>query len=283
MSSSLILIVACAVVYCLGTYFVRRSLRAMKYHDQDREAVRHSEYTIRALVALVIVLHGILLQQNIFSESGIKISLGLAVSMAGWVSVALYFCISLFKRTFNLGIIVLPIGLFALLVGAGSADNAFPIDPIPHNRIPQGMGWHIALAIPAYGVLSVAFAQACLLIMQDRLLHKPNPGNRLPAFPAIQTMDANLFWLTLSGFVLMSANLVIGMAANLKNFGALLDFNHHIVFSILAWFCFACLLLGRKIAGWRGQAAAKWTIAAFGILVLAYFGTRFVNELLLSG
>lgn len=267
MSWSLIFVAVCVTIYCLGTLFLWREINA------DNNS---SRLLIPSLTAVAIALHGTLLYQSIYTPNALNISFGLAISMAGWISVTLYLCISCIKKTINLGIIVLPLGLIAVLIGA------MPMNQIPLNPIPRGMGWHIALAIPVYGILCVAFAQACLLLIQDRQLHKPNPGNTLPTLPAIQTMESNLFWLTVVGFLLMTANLIIGMISNLKNFGTLLNFNHHILLSILAWCCFACLLSGRKIAGWRGQTAAKWTIIAFAILVLAYFGTRFVNELLLS-
>ncbi len=230
---------------------------------------------MRGLIAVAIALHGYLLYQSLNIPNAPNISFAPAISMAGWISVTLYLGVSCIKKTINLGMIVLPIGLISVLIGA------LPMRPILLDQIPRGMGWHIALAIPVYGILCVAFAQACLLLIQDRLLHKPTSRNTLPTLPAIQTMEATLFWLTLLGFLLMTVNLVIGMISNLQNFGTLLKFNHHILLSILAWLCFACLLCGRKIAGWRGQTAAKWTIIAFTMLVLAYFGTRFVNELLL--
>ena len=34
--------------------------------------------------------------------------------------------------------------------------------------------------------------------------------------------------------------------------------------------------------GWRGRIAAKWTMIAFGVLILAYFGSRFVTSIILS-
>ncbi len=267
MSWSSIIIAVCSATYCLGTLFLWREING----NNNR-----SRLLIPSLTIVAVALHGILLSRSIYTANAPNISLWLAISMSGWISVTLYLCISFVRKTSNLGIVVLPIGLIAVLVGSVSMNLT------PLGRIPHGVGWHIVLAIPVYGVLCVAFAQACLLIIQDRLLHKPNQGRILPMLPAIQTMEANLFWLTLLGFLLMTLNLVVGMISNLNNIGTLLNFNHHILFSILAWLCFACLLCGRKIAGWRGQTAAKWTITAFGILILAYFGTRFVNELVLS-
>jgi ABC-type uncharacterized transport system permease subunit len=271
MSSSSFLVAACIAIYCVCTYLFWRDTKSSVTENRYT-------YTIPVLTVLVIILHGYLLYRSIYSENGPIISLGLAISMAGWVSVFLHLCISLLRKNIKLGIIVMPIGLIAVVLGAVSTSQTLAFD-----QIPEGMGWHIALAVPTYGVLCVAFAQACLLIVQDRMLHRPNQGAGLLSLPAIQTMEANLYWLTLAGFTLMTVNLVMGMASNYRNSGVLLSLNHHILLSILAWIGFASLLIGRKIAGWRGEIAAKWTIIAFGVLFLAYFGTRFVNDILLGG
>ena len=42
------------------------------------------------------------------------------------------------------------------------------------------------------------------------------------------------------------------------------------------------LLLGRRLWGWRGRLALRWTLAGFIALVLAYIGSRFVVEIVLG-
>ncbi len=269
MSSLSLLTAACVIIYVICSWLLWQGAKS----DQIRII---SPNIIQILIAMAIVIHGYLLYIRVFSESGASISFGLAISMAGWISVTLYLSISLFKKITNLGVIVLPIGLISVLVGTLAENPAHSIDPIQ-----QGMGLHIVLAIPAYGILCIAFAQACLLILQDRELRKPTPGKILLALPAIQTMESNLFWLTITGFIFLTLNLVVGMGSNVIKNGDFLIFNHHVLLSILAWICFGSLILGRKIAGWRGETAAKWTIFAFGILVLSYFGTRFVNDFII--
>jgi ABC-type uncharacterized transport system permease subunit len=56
---------------------------------------------------------------------------------------------------------------------------------------------------------------------------------------------------------------------------------HKTVLSLLAWLIFSGLLLGRWRYGWRGKTATKWTLSGFVLLVLAYFGSKFVLELVL--
>ena len=234
-------------------------------------------WLIPGLIIITAAIHGYLLQDTVFARDGPRLSLALAFSLAGWVSVVTLLLCSFAQRTLNLGLIVLPIGGCALLVSAISSGESYSF-----QQFPPGVGWHVALAISTSGIFFVAFAQACMLIIQDRQLHKPNPGNRFPALPAIQTMETNLFWMTLAGFGLMTLNLAIGMVTHFHDMGVLMEWNHHVLLSILAWLGFAGLLAGRKMAGWRGETAARWTIATFLVLVLVYFGTRFVNELILN-
>ena len=54
------------------------------------------------------------------------------------------------------------------------------------------------------------------------------------------------------------------------------------VLAIIAWAIFACLLFGRWRFGWRGRLAARYTIAGFVVLACAYFGSKFVLEILLG-
>jgi len=42
------------------------------------------------------------------------------------------------------------------------------------------------------------------------------------------------------------------------------------------------LLLGRWRLGWRGRSAIHWTLGGFALLLLAYFGTKFVLEVILN-
>jgi ABC-type uncharacterized transport system permease subunit len=56
---------------------------------------------------------------------------------------------------------------------------------------------------------------------------------------------------------------------------------HKTVLSILAWIIFTGLLIGRSRYGWRGQTAIRWTLIGFALLLLAYFGSKLVLELIL--
>ncbi|MGR3914512.1 MAG: cytochrome c biogenesis protein CcsA [Gammaproteobacteria bacterium] len=232
---------------------------------------------LRVLTAAAVCLHGLELYRAAYAGGAVNLALGNAVSLVAWMTVALFLAASLAKEILNLGLVVLPSGLAGFITGWLLPGERFLLESFP-----AGIGRHLLIALPAYGVLSIAFAQALILWLQERQLRKPNPGGFFPQLPALETMESNLFYLTLLGFVLLSADLVTGMLNTRQNHGRLLLFNHHIIFALGAWAGFGGLLLGRKIFGWRGRTTAGWTMTAFAVLALAYFGTRFVSGVILQ-
>ena len=84
------------------------------------------------------------------------------------------------------------------------------------------------------------------------------------------------------GFVLLTFTLVSGVFFSEELFDKPLRFTHHTVLSIIAWAIFGVLLGGRRLYGWRGRTAVRWTLAGFTLLVLGYFGSKFVLEILLG-
>ena len=57
---------------------------------------------------------------------------------------------------------------------------------------------------------------------------------------------------------------------------------HKAILSIIAWGVFGILLLGRWQFGWRGRKAVRWVITGYMVLLLAYFGSRLILELVLG-
>ena len=57
---------------------------------------------------------------------------------------------------------------------------------------------------------------------------------------------------------------------------------HKTALTIVAWILFSILLWGRYKLGWRSQTAVRFTLAGFALLMLAYFGSKLVLELVLQ-
>ncbi len=279
----LILTVLTIVLYvaCTGLFWIRINQGASENSDTSFSHRLHSIFENKYLLLSMVVLagsgHCILLYLSATQSGDINLALGKFFSLVSLMSLTVYLFGAFSREIINLGIFVLPIGLAGLLTGL-----YLPGEPLIVQDRPLVLWLHLAIALLAFGILCVAAAQALLLYVQENQLRSHHPDALFPALPAIQTMETNLFQLTLLGVILLTINLVTGMISSWQVYGKSLEFNHHILLSFIAWLGFSALLAGHKIYGWRGRIAAKWTLVAFAVLILAYFGTRFVTSIILA-
>jgi len=128
--------------------------------------------------------------------------------------------------------------------------------------------------------MCAAAKQAVLLDVQDRHLRNRRPGGFIRALPPLEVMERLLFQMIATGFALLSAALLTGMLFLEDIFAQHLV--HKTVLSIASWVIFGILLWGRWKFGWRGRTAIRWTLSGFVFLILAYFGSKMVLELILQ-
>ena len=92
-------------------------------------------------------------------------------------------------------------------------------------------------------------------------------------------MESLLFQMIAVGYATLSLALLVGITFLEDIFAQHLV--HKTILSIIAWTVFAILLHGRWKYGWRGRIAIRWTLIGFLFLMLAYFGSKLVLELIL--
>jgi len=221
-----------------------------------------------------VLLHAIVAYREVLTPAGLDLGFYHALSSVSWLMVALLLLASLKRPVENIGLLLLPLAVVALLLETLLPDVRF----IPASTRP-GLDIHIFLSLLAYSMLGLAALQAMVLWFQDRHLHTHRPGGLLRALPPLQHMESLLFQLLGVGFVLLSAGLITGFVY-LEDIFAQHQV-HKTVLSIVAWCLFATLLFGRWRFGWRGRKAIRWTLGGFAFLMLAYFGSKLVIELIL--
>jgi len=229
------------------------------------------------LGGIAIVLHAYVLYKQIFIPSGLGLNMGFynTASLVTWLIVVLLILVSVTKPIENLGIVIFPLASITLLL-----ENVLPSTHIILINTASELRFHIIISILAYSLFSIAAIQAILLAIQNRFLRKKHPGGFIRALPPLETMESLLFQMIGIGFILQSLSLITGMFYLEDMFAQHLV--HKTVLSIIAWLVFAILLWGRWKFGWRGRTAIRWTMAGFILLVLSYFGSKFVLEIFLN-
>jgi ABC-type uncharacterized transport system permease subunit len=218
-------------------------------------------------------LHAQVLYQHLATAGGLDLEFFNALSVVAILIAALLFLTALRNPSEYLGIIVLPTAALSLI----------PVQFVrPHQEVitePQ-LTAHVVSSLLAYSILTLSAFQAVLLAIQDRHLHNHHPGGLIRALPPLRAMERLLFQLIGLGFILLSVSLITGFLFLDNIFAQHLV--HKTVLSIAAWGVFGMLLWGRWRFGWRGRTAIHWTLAGFFVLMLAYFGTKLVLELVLQ-
>ena len=221
-----------------------------------------------------MLLHGWLVYQGLWVDNGLNVGFFSIFSLVGWLVALLLVLVTLRQRVESLGIIVFPFSALSALLQYFNFDQQHIV------QFSTGVQSHILISILAYSLLSIAAVQAILLYVQESHLHNKQPGGFIRALPPLDTMENLLFRIIALGFIVLSISLISGAFYLDDMFAQHLV--HKTILSVIAWFIFAILLWGRWQFGWRGRTAIRWTISGFIFLMLAYFGSKFVIELVLQ-
>lgn len=182
---------------------------------------------------------------------------------------------SLDKPVEKLGVAIFP--LTALLL---ALDMIFPDRSHPLANHNWQMSTHILTSIIAFSLLNIAALQAILLAIQEQQLRSHHPKRLMLALPPLQAMETLLFQMIGTGLFFLTVSLISGFIFIDDLFAQHLV--HKTVLAIIAWIIFSGLLLGRLRYGWRGNTAIRGTLIGFILLLLAYFGSKLVLELILK-
>jgi ABC-type uncharacterized transport system permease subunit len=233
-----------------------------------------SKHTLLGIAIVALLIHGYLLHVRLFVPASMDLSILTVFSVITWVITAMLVVFSWREPVENLLIGVLPFAIVAVFLRLISQQHyVLPMHPS------SGLELHILVSIIAYSLLSIAALQAILLYIQDTYLHNKHPAGFIRALPPLETMERLLFRMIATGFIVLSFSVVSGFIYLEDVFAQHLA--HKVVLSVGAWILYAILLWGRWRFGWRGRIAIRWTLTGFVLLLLAYFGSKFVIEVIL--
>ncbi|WP_372880895.1 inner membrane protein YpjD [Psychromonas sp.] len=224
---------------------------------------------------IALVTHALWLYQHIFLIDGQNLPMLNVVSLIGFVIAALSLSVS---KRLNTGVLLPVVCAFNVLNFI--AVVYLPSHYITHLEKQPAIGSHIIFALLAYSVLTIASLFALQLAYLDyRLKNHKRPLTQIN-LPPLMTMEKSLFQFVLIGFILLSCTLLTGFFFLEDMF--VQGKAHKAFLSISAWIIYATLLWGHYTKGWRGRPIVYVTIVGSSLLTLAYFGSRFVREIILN-
>ena len=259
---TLILAVIALFLYSVGT-----ALHALHFRGRVQ-----SNLAITTLIGvLALVGHGLLIAQTVHLDGGFDLSFFKSSVLISWLVTFLLLGLNLTKPVSSLFLAAYPMAALTIVMAL--------ITHAPSRLVPDqsyGMLSHIALSVTAYSLFTLAAIQAILLYIQNRQLKRNYNSLLVRNLPPLQTMESLLFELVWAGVVVLVLAIVTG-ALFIEDLIAQ-DLAHKTLFSLLSLLVFVALLAGRYTKGWRGLTASRWTLAGCALLMLAFYGSKFVLE-----
>jgi ABC-type uncharacterized transport system permease subunit len=257
--------------------------------------------SLRVVIVLTWLLHAWLLRDAAVIDGSWRFGFALALSATMWLAVALFWFESYALQVVSIWLVILPLAALCALL-----PLAFPgsvllgrMSGVDGGTYSAWLPVHLAVALAAYGLLTIAAVHALFMAALDRWLHRTGGSawreadsesvdrrgdierGMLAPLPPLLTMERVLFRLIGAGFALLTLTVVTGIVFSESLFGRPIRFDHKTVFTLFAWATFGALLIGRAMRGWRGRVALSWTLSGFAMLLLGYAGSRFVLEVIL--
>lgn len=252
-------------------YLVATGLQWRRLSTGNQPALR---LPVRLLGLSGFALQGYSVYLLLHQPGGIDLSFFPVGSLVAWAVAGMVLASSLRQRLDNLFIGVFPLAaITALLAGFIDTDSM----PKPYAG---GLITHILLSLLAYSLFTIATVQAVLLSRQEAALKQHHTRGLVTSLPPLQMMERLLFESLWAGFLLLSASLASGFLFVDNLFAQHLA--HKTLLSLFAWLVYAVLLAGRHFLGWRSRTAVRWTLGGFILLMLGFFGSKLVLELLLK-
>jgi ABC-type uncharacterized transport system permease subunit len=227
------------------------------------------------LAGIALSTHLFVLVTSIFLEPGQNMSIVNVASLIAWLISVSMTAASLYMAT----ALLLPVvygfsGLVILL------KLFIPDIYMMQISMNPSLVLHISLGLLAYGCLMIALLYALQFGYINARLKQKQTSLVASPLPPLMVVETILFKLLAVGTIILTLSLITGFGF-LENMFAQQQV-HKTVLSVLAWFIFATICVGHYRLGWRGKPIIAATIVASSILTLAYFGSRFVKEVLLS-
>jgi ABC-type uncharacterized transport system permease subunit len=262
-------------VLAIASYLASAVWLGSSVYRADEHSARGRRIAGLALGAIAVAAHLGLLWHTLFDRAPLVFTIAETASLIG-LPIGLIAVVLSWRRPRFAGISAV------LLALAGFAAAITEYSPVGFEleRRSWEIAAHIVLSTVSYALITIAAAMSIALALLDARLRKRKPLGKLSLLPSVEALESATFVALGAGFAVLTLALFSGFIFIEDLFAQ--DLSRKTILSCLAWIVFAILLFGRWRFGWRGRTATRWTLSGFGLLGLAYFGSKLVLESILG-
>lgn len=188
-----------------------------------------------------------------------------ALSLFAWTLAAAYLLLQLRTKTRVLGAFVSPVISLAMLAASAGLGGAVAAQPLVRGSL---VTLHVLLSIAGEALFALASLAGLMYLIQEALLRRKRAGAMSRLLPSLNDLDRINHLCLLAGFFLLTLGSLAGSLWARIVWGSHWQWDPKQVWTLLAWGGYAFLLHQRLAIGWRGRAAARWSLGLFVILLM---------------
>ncbi|HEU4913349.1 MAG TPA: c-type cytochrome biogenesis protein CcsB [Actinomycetes bacterium] len=132
---------------------------------------------------------------------------------------------------------------------------------------------HVAAAIVASGILTVAFAQTVTFLVQERRERVP-AGERTPSFmdrfPAAAALDRSAYRMHAFAYPIWTFAVIAGAIWAENAWGRYWGWDPKETWAFITWMVYTAYLHARATAGWKGRKAAYVALLGYATFLFNY-------------
>jgi len=223
------------------------------------------------LLSIALTLWGVIKMEPV-TDQRIHFSLVAAVAIATLLVQSMYL-VGLWKHGIRgLGLFLLPLTALPLLMT--------PILPSAGGHLIQTssllQSMHLFISLLAYAILTLAAIHAVMHLLLDRALKRKQLSPMIQAMPSLFEIETHLFAQVRWATALLAVGILTGLTWQWAESQHFVLLNHKVLLALFSFAVLIILLIKQKKAGWHGRRASHMVLAAYTLLLLAYFGAKLI-------
>lgn len=209
------------------------------------------------------------------SANGLNFTLPAAIAIATVLMQTIYLLGIWQHGIRGLGLLLLPVTAVPLIL-APLLPEAETVHWVRTSSVLET--GHLLISLLSYAILTVAALHALMHLQLDRALKRKAISPMIQALPSLLEIERHMFAQIRWAAWLLGIGILTGLVWQWETSAHFALLNHKVLLAVFSWAVLIWLLLQNKRSAWHGRRASFIVLAAYTLLLLAYFGVKLIQS-----
>lgn len=137
---------------------------------------------------------------------------------------------------------------------------------------------HLLISLFAYAILTLATLHALMHLLLDRALKRKQLSRIMQALPSLLEIETHMYAQIRWAAWLLGFGILTGLSWQWIEYSHFALVSHKVILALFSWAVLVVLLFVRRLASWPSRRASFMVLAAYVLLLLAYFGVKLIQS-----